>query len=142
MPRALAAKAYPSRFDVYTSTNAQDPDTGSNTTSWNYLTPETYDCNVASLRPQSNLETFGASYLDSEFIKIETNVDPSNFTLAQRVGNLRSKQGSHYYRTPAGKPLVFDVSGISPQIDATGRVVSVALYCRLASAQPTQVAQA
>ena len=134
MPRPLAAKAYPSLFTVYTRETTQDPDTGSSVTAWNYdRSTAVFRCNVFSARPESNLESFGTTYRDSEFIRIETPAPGTNFDLSMRVGNLRSASGEGYYLNRLGVPLVFDIDGLSTRIDLNGNRVCAALFCRLAA---------
>jgi len=104
-------------------------------TAWNYNTSTAvFRCNVFSVRPESNLESFGTAYRDSEFIRIETPAPGVNFDLTMRVGNLRSlNSGEDYYLNRLGNPLVVDIDGLSTRIDLNGNRVCTALFCRLAS---------
>ncbi|MDJ0395906.1 hypothetical protein QMK17_21540 [Rhodococcus sp. G-MC3] len=134
MPKFLVKnKLYPSLIDIYTQRTMYDPDTGETVRDWDYLEYDTVECVIAAVNPEDSLEQFGPEYSDKKFVRVELAV--GEWSLSQRAGNLRSKQGEYYYQSWNGQRYeqdLFNVSGLNTQLDIDGRIVGYELYLELA----------
>lgn len=122
----LITKTYPSLADVYPNISVLNEETGENEQTWDYLNPRTIECNVTAINPQNSLEQFGLHYTKKVFLKIEFH--DGSIGLTDQVGNLRHKNERHFYYGTAVKFYVFNVSGVSTQVDLLGNRVCNAGY--------------
>ncbi|MET7769901.1 hypothetical protein [Nocardia sp. NPDC005366] len=122
----LITKVYPSLADVYAQVTEVNEETGETINIWDYDNPMTIKCNVYAINPQDSLEQFGEFYNKKIFLKIEYPSDV--IRLSDQVGRLRRKDnGVHYYGSSL-RPMVFNVSGISAQVDQLGNATGYAAY--------------
>lgn len=132
MPRFIV-RSWPSLVDIYTETISYDPESLETIRVWNYLDPETVECNVVALNPEDSLETFGPEYVNKKFVKLE--IPTGQFDLGQQAGNLRSKDGKqrYYQRFIDGDfyPEVFNISNIGTRTDLNGQIDCYELYLEL-----------
>lgn len=141
MPKLFAAKTWPCLIDIYSNTKYQDPLTGEIVTNWNYLEPNTLECTIVSLRPDANIEQFGTTYTDKEFLRVEVKPDTRlSMDLSMQAGNLREKGPNpeeYYVRSVTGNPpQVFNISGMTPTIDPNGDTVAYLLFLEQISGGP------
>lgn len=103
-----------------------DEETGEIVSYWDYDNPRTVSCNVTAINPQNSLEQFGTQYAKKVFLKIEC---PDNVLhLSDQAGNLRRYDEQAYYYGTIDNPYVFDVSGLSTQVDVFGNLVCYVGY--------------
>lgn len=142
MPRFIV-RSWPSLVDIYTQTTSYDPESLETVRKWNYLNPETVECNVVALSPEDSLEQFGKEYTKKKFVKLE--IPTGQFDLGQQAGNLRSKDGTqrYYQRFVDGQfyPEVFNISNIGTRIDFNGQIDCYELYLELYATTIKQIAR-
>lgn len=122
----LITKTYPSLVDVYAKITEVNEETGEVINTWDYENPVTIPCNVTAINPQESLERFSADYEKKVFLKIEHPTDAVK--LSDQAGNLRRKDEQVYYYGAPRAPMIFNVSGISTQVDILGNAVCHVSY--------------
>lgn len=142
MPRFIV-RSWPSLVDIYTESISYDRESLETIRVWNYLDPETVECNVVALNPEDSLETFGSEYVNKKFVKLE--IPTGQFDLGQQAGNLRSKDGTqrYYQRFIDGDfyPEVFNISNIGTRIDLNGQIDCYELYLELYATTIKEIAR-
>lgn len=126
---ALITKSYPSLLDVYARITEVNEETGETINTWDYDNPVPTPCNVVAINPQDSLERFGETYTKKVFLKIEV---PRTLNFSDRVGNLRNKAQTKFYYTELDNPMIFNVSGLSSQVDIMGNLVAYEAYLEYA----------
>lgn len=121
---SLIPKSYPSYVDVYAKVYEVDWETGETIDGWDYENPQTYRCNVTSLKPDNALEEFGADYWKTMPVKVELR---ELIPMDSRMGNLRNAlDGDRYFEN-----MVFNIVNVNTQIDLLGNTVCHELYGEL-----------
>lgn len=132
-------KRYEMRADVYTFVlGEQDPDSGSFPEStWDYENPRNVRATGGSVRTWQSIEKFlrqeQGNYANESWIQLFTPFRPD---LNARIGNIRNKAGEIIYAEEEGKPTVFDVRGVFPQVDVNGRTIDYQVVCARSQMQP------
>ena len=132
-------KRYELRADFYGYVQGeQDPDSGGfPEQTWDYDNPTVVRATGGSVRTWQSIEKFlpvkEGAYANENWVQLFTPYRP---TLNARVGNIRNKAGEVIYTETDGKPSIFDVRGVFPQVDVNGKTIDYQVVCARSSVQP------
>lgn len=114
-------------MDIYKQSDSQDPDTGEIKKEWSFI--DTVSChakgiisNSATTR-SSDRQQFGNKYTNEQMLQVRT-ID--RLMPNYKVTNIKDSTGLVIWKEvnyPTETPTVFEVVGITPMMDALGRVI-------------------
>ncbi|MFJ8857250.1 hypothetical protein ACIRD8_02345 [Streptomyces sp. NPDC102451] len=133
-------KRYEMRADIYTQYFGEQNESGSIPVYWDYENPRGVRATGGSARTWQSIEQwlpdrkgFGSSYYNENWIQLFMPYRP---LLTARVGNIRNKAGEILYAESDGKPTIFDIRGVFPQIDLNGKTIDYQVVAARSSLQP------
>lgn len=114
-------------LDIYKQSDRQNSDTGEIVKEWNYIS--TVPChakgiisNSATTR-SSDRQTFNNKYVVEQMVQIRT---IERLMPSYKITNIKDSTGQVIWKEvnyPTETPTVFEVVGVTPMMDALGRVI-------------------
>lgn len=133
MSRLLQAR-YRMWADVYPELRERDR-SGQVTRTWDYDHPiDTISCSArgilgGGIRVVGSTQTWDEDYEDVEWVKLRTASEilflDEEILKSHQIGNIRRKDGRLLWKDSKGEPLIFNISGIQPVLDAFDRISEV-----------------